>query len=288
MFFTALFSGDKMKTLYISDLDGTLLDNSAEITPASKKLLNEFISKGNYFSVATARTGATVILMLDGVEINVPIVLMNGVATYDVKEKKYVNIHSFSHKAKEQFLNEVCLQGSPGFLYCIDGDELSTFYENTKSPNAQIFINEREKKFGKKFIKVSSYRECVNNSVVYYSYSDKYEKLKPLYDKAKEIDGIRCEFYRDTYNTDFWYFEVCSDKASKYNAVQFLKEKYGFEKVVAFGDNLNDLPLFEAADESYAVENAKEDVKKHATAVIGRNTDDSVAKFLISRTVDKL
>ena len=48
-----------MKTLYISDLDGTLLDNNAEITEKSKKLLNEFLAKGNYFSVATARTGAT-------------------------------------------------------------------------------------------------------------------------------------------------------------------------------------------------------------------------------------
>ncbi len=272
-----------MKTLYISDLDGTLLNNSAEITQTSKNLLNEFIEKGNYFSVATARTGATVVLMLEGVNVNVPIVLMNGVATYDVQNHKYVNIHTFTREAKKKFLNEVCLHGSPGFLYCIDGDELSTFYENTNSPNAQIFINEREKKFGKKFTKVSSYRDCQENSIVYYSYSDTYEKLSPLYEKVKAIDGIRCEFYRDTYNPDFWYFEVCSDKASKYNAVQFLKEKYGFERVVAFGDNLNDLPLFKAADESYAVENAKEDVKKHATAVIGRNTDDAVAKFLINR-----
>ncbi len=275
-----LILGELMKTLYISDLDGTLLNNSAEITENSRKLLNEFIARGNFFSVATARTGATVVLMLEGVNINVPVVLMNGVASYDIKNKKYVNIHTFNDMAKEKFLNEVCNYGSPGFLYCIDDDNLSTFYENTNSPNAEIFINEREKKFGKKFIKVESFKECQNNSVVYYSYSDTYEKLKPLYEKTKDIAGIRIEFYRDTYHPDFWYFEVCSENASKYNAVNFLKEKYGFEKVVAFGDNLNDIPLFEAADESYAVENAKEDVKNHATAVIGKNTDDAVAVFL--------
>ena len=65
-----------------------------------------------------------------------------------------------------------------------------------------------------------------------------------------------------------------------YGNMTVLKENYGFNKVVAFGDNLNDLPLFEASDEAYAVENAKEDVKKHATAVIGRNTEDAVAKYL--------
>ena len=270
----------KMKTLYISDLDGTLLNNDVEITEKSKKLLNEFISRGNYFSVATARTGATVVQMLEGVNVNIPVVLMNGVAAYDIKAAKYVNIHTFSNEAKEQFFEEVCAYSSPGFLYCIDGDNLSTFYENTNSPNAEIFINEREKKFGKKFIKVKSFKDCQESNAVYYSYSDIYEKLNPLYEKIKKIKGLRCEFYRDTYHPDFWYFEVCSESASKYNAVKWLRENYGFERVVAFGDNLNDLPLFEASDEAYAVENAKEDVKKHATAVIGRNTEDAVAGFL--------
>lgn len=269
-----------MKTLYISDLDGTLLDNNAQISEISKRLLNKFIGRGNSFSVATARTGATVIKMLEGVKINVPAVLMNGVAIYDIEKAKYVKIHAFCEKAKKTFLDEICKSGSCGFLYCIDEDALSTFYENTNSPNAEIFINEREKKFGKKFTKVNSFRECLKNDVVYYSYSDIYEKLKPLHEKVKKIEGLRVEFYRDTYHPDFWYLEVCSEGASKYNAVKWLKENYAFEKIVAFGDNLNDLSLFEIADEAYAVENAKDDVKKHATAVIGKNTDDAVARFL--------
>lgn len=269
-----------MKTLYISDLDGTLLNNEAEITEKSKNLLNEFIAGGNYFSVATARTGATVVQMLENVNVNVPVVLMNGVAIYDTEKGKYVKVHAFSDKAKEDFFDVVCSYGSPGFLYCIDENNLSTFYENTNSPNAEEFIKEREKKFGKKFVKVKSFKDCQENNVVYYSYSDTFEKLNPLYEKVKEIEGIRSEFYRDTYHPDFWYFEVCSETASKYNAVKWLREKYNFEKVVAFGDNLNDIPLFEASDEAYAVENAKEDVKKHATAVIGKNTEDAVAEFL--------
>ena len=270
-----------MKTLYISDLDGTLLNNSAEITPESKNLLNKFISKGNYFSVATARSEATVLQMLSEVPVNVPVVLMNGVALMNAKTREYIKVEAMPDEVKDKFLKTICDYGSFGFVFCIDGG-LSTFYENTNAPNSKQFIKEREEKYGKKFTKVESFKKCKNRNIVYYSYSDKYEKIKPLYDEIIKIDGIRCEFYRDTYNPDFWYFEVCSDKASKYNAVKWLKANYGFEKVVAFGDNLNDIPLFEAADESYAVENAKADVKKCATAVIGRNTDDSVAKFLIS------
>jgi hypothetical protein len=44
--------------------------------------------------------------------------------------------------------------------------------------------------------------------------------------------------------------------------------------------NLNDLPLFRASDERYAVANAKSEVKEQATAVIGSNCEDGVAKWL--------
>jgi hydroxymethylpyrimidine pyrophosphatase-like HAD family hydrolase len=43
---------------------------------------------------------------------------------------------------------------------------------------------------------------------------------------------------------------------------------------------LNDLPLFAACDECYAMANAAQEVKDRATAVIGSNDDDGVAKWL--------
>ena len=86
--------------------------------------------------------------------------------------------------------------------------------------------------------------------------------------------------YKDIYSDDFWYLEIFSETASKYNAIQFLRQKYGFEKLVCFGDNLNDLPMFDGCDEGYAVANAKPELKERATAVIGSNTEDGVARFL--------
>lgn len=38
--------------------------------------------------------------------------------------------------------------------------------------------------------------------------------------------------------------------------------------------------MFQIADESYAVENAHEDLKKYATKVILSNDEDGVAKWL--------
>lgn len=59
-----------------------------------------------------------------------------------------------------------------------------------------------------------------------------------------------------------------------------MKEKTGADRVVAFGDNLNDIPMLQAADVAVAVENALPEVKEIADIVIGPNTDDAVAEFI--------
>ena len=38
--------------------------------------------------------------------------------------------------------------------------------------------------------------------------------------------------------------------------------------------------MFQLADESYAVQNAHEDLKKYATAIIASNDEDAVTKWL--------
>ncbi|HEX9060214.1 MAG TPA: HAD hydrolase family protein, partial [Clostridia bacterium] len=71
-----------LQNLYISDLDGTLLNSSKEVSKYSKDIINALIKDGMKFSVATARTSGTVVKILSELNINVPLVLMNGVAIY--------------------------------------------------------------------------------------------------------------------------------------------------------------------------------------------------------------
>lgn len=92
----------------------------------------------------------------------------------------------------------------------------------------------------------------------------------------KDISHV---FYKDTYS-DYWLIEAFSSQASKPAGAAFLKQFTGAQRMVAFGDNLNDLPLFADADESYAVSNALELVRRAATGVIRSNAEDAVARFL--------
>ena len=62
-----------------------------------------------------------------------------------------------------------------------------------------------------------------------------------------------------------------------------LKEDLGVERVICFGDSDNDLSMFAVADECYAPSNAKEPVKKAATAVIGHHDEEGISEFLRER-----
>lgn len=272
-----------MKTLYISDLDGTLLNADAEINDKTAQTLTTLIQKGLHFSVATARTQATVVQMLQNIPVNVPIILMNGVAIYDLQQKRYTHIEPIAKNGALALLDAIDKQLHSGFLYCIDDGHLSTYYENTDSPTAQAFIEERQKKYNKKFTKVTSFRECLSRNIVYYSIDNKKEYLEPAYDTLCRCPDLHVEFYRDIYNTEHWYLEISSANASKKNAVVRLKESGGFDRVVSFGDNLNDLPMFDVSDECYAVRNAKDEVKARATGVIAANTENGVIEFLKNR-----
>ena len=68
--------------------------------------------------------------------------------------------------------------------------------------------------------------------------------------------------------------------ASKANGILQLKETYNFDRVVTFGDAINDVPMFQISDECYAMDNACEELKSIATKVILSNNQDGVALFL--------
>lgn len=264
-------------TLYISDLDGTLLNSRAEVSEYTADTINELTASGGFFSFATARTAVTSVPITSGMNINVPVVLMNGVCVYDTAKKEYVKIEKLPSDSFLKMTEVLKKFRLSGFLFTIENDVLCTFYENLESENARKFYEERKRRYGKNFINVNDFTECAGKNTVYFSVTDRREVLDPVYELMKNIDGIHIDYYRDVYEPDFWYMEISSASASKYNAVMFLRKNYSFDRIIGFGDNYNDLPLFEACDETYAVANARDKVKEAATGVISANTENGVA-----------
>ncbi|MDR1901808.1 MAG: Cof-type HAD-IIB family hydrolase [Treponema sp.] len=78
------------------------------------------------------------------------------------------------------------------------------------------------------------------------------------------------------------FLEIMNSRVSKGRGLRVALETRGLEpsQVMAFGDEENDLPLFEGAAYSVAPSNAKETVRQAADITIGSNAEESVAAFL--------
>lgn len=90
-----------MKTLYVSDLDGTLMDARAQVSPVSRRMLNEAIAAGALFTIATARTPATVSAILQGIDMRLDAIVMTGAARWNPRTGLYSHVCHFpAHLAR--------------------------------------------------------------------------------------------------------------------------------------------------------------------------------------------
>ena len=80
------------------------------------------------------------------------------------------------------------------------------------------------------------------------------------------------------------WVDVVANDADKGSAIRRVQEAFGIsrEETAAFGDNGNDISMLEQAGYSYAVDNARDEVKAAAREVIGPMREDSVLKVLKS------
>lgn len=80
-----------MKTLYVTDLDGTLLEPDSTLAPESARLLAELTARGALITCATARTPATVQPLLAPARLHVPAIVMTGAALWDWQDKLIID-----------------------------------------------------------------------------------------------------------------------------------------------------------------------------------------------------
>ncbi len=269
-----------MKTLYISDLDGTLLQPNVELSHKSITIINELIEQGMLFSVATARSIASVKPILKNVSISVPIILMNGVCIYDLNKNDYIKVETFPKESINILLSVIRENHLKGFAYTIKDGIMSTYYEHLSTKALQDFYQERVDRYNKQFKQIDDFSSLSDEPLIYFSLLDTKEHLEPIYHIFESIPDLNCVFYKDNYSPDLWYLETYNKTASKYHAVQFLRNYLNLDTIVCFGDNRNDLPLFEASDQKIAVGNAVAELRAKADLIIGNNFDDGVATWL--------
>ncbi|MDZ4992456.1 Cof-type HAD-IIB family hydrolase [Clostridium perfringens] len=271
--------------LFVSDLDGTLLNKDQIISDYSKRELNRLINTGVNFAIATARSPATVSEILDGINIKTPVVLMNGVIIYDIENKKYIDVKEIDKGSVKEVIKILEDYNKTFFLYGIKDDYLWVYHRDFTYDFEREYYEERCNKPLKSFKKVESYLDVLeDNQIVNFVFFEKNEAMaKELFEKIMNVQGVTGNCYKDIYNEGAYFLDIYNKDASKANGIKFLADYVDHSKVITFGDGENDVPMFEIADECYALENASDDLKAIATGIIGNNNDDAVVKFLNER-----
>ena len=67
-----------MKTLYVTDLDGTLLNTHDTINPYSIEVINSLVDQGMLFTYATARSLVSASVVAKGLSTKIPVIAYNG------------------------------------------------------------------------------------------------------------------------------------------------------------------------------------------------------------------
>ena len=271
--------------LFVSDLDGTLLNKDQIISDYSKRELNKLINTGVNFAIATARSPATVSEILEGINIKTPVVLMNGVMIFDVENKKYIDVKEIDKASVKEVIKILEEYNKTFFLYGIKDDYLWVYHKDFTYDFEKEYYEERCNKPLKSFKKVESYLGVLeDNQIVNFVFFENDEAIaRELFGKIMNVQGVTGNCYKDIYNDGAFFLDIYNKDASKANGIKFLADYVEHSKVITFGDGENDVPMFEIADECYALENASDDLKAIATNVIGNNNDDAVVKFLIQR-----
>lgn len=272
---------EKGRTLYVTDLDGTLLTEKKTLSEETAACLSSWLESGRLsLSIATARSALSIGEILKVLPLNLPLILMNGVFLYDWKEKRYFSAEYLGGARAEEILKILGNFGLSPFVYSLkEKEDLEIWYETLDNPWKAVFYDQRREKQGRRFRTSAGFQKLPAPFAVYMTLMDDRERLAPAYEAVKGLEGVSSVFYPDNY-TQGWFLEIYSGRASKGSGVRKLKALCKAERVVVFGDNYNDMDMFQAADEGYAVENAVEELKAAATGVIGSNREDGVAKWL--------
>ncbi len=273
-----------MDNVYITDLDKTFLKNDLSVGAFSKEVWNDLAGQGIPLGIATARSLKKSLEFLDGLDLNAPLICLDGamVATAD---KKLIASHALSPELSNEIID---LTQKEFFI-----EPFIVGYDEDIALERFLYPKELNR-FQKQL--VSSYKNdsrlrakdrlkpLQNNLKVVYM--GEKELMIALEKRLKEVfgDSIEIKNAQDVY-FDCWFLTVLHPLGDKSHALEDVLEYLGKSDngLQVFGDSLNDIGMFQKASKAIAVANAHNEVKKHADIILKRsNEEEAVAHYLHS------
>lgn len=267
-----------MSTLYVTDLDGTLLNSSDQISQYSMETINGLVARGMQFTYATARSLVSASVVAKGLSATIPVIAYNGALIIHPATGEVISSLSFTEEEAGYVSGVLQENGANPLVYAyVDGVERVSYVAGRENEGIRRYLDVR--KGDRRFRPLADEERLYQGDIFYFTCIADREELLPLYEIFSGDERYRCTLQQELYRPEY-FLEIMPKKASKAEAIRKLKEIWHCDRVVSFGDAVNDIPMFEISDACYAVANAVPELKACATDVIGSNDEDGVARWL--------
>jgi len=270
-----------MPKLYVSDLDGTLLRSDATLSDFSRQTLARLLDGGLAFTVASARSVVAMQTLLAGLGIRLPVIELNGAMLSDLATARHQVVHAIEPALLADLYAFLRKRAHSAFLSCVDGHRDHLYYAETTNEGMAWYVKDRIAARDTRLRRVDALTACFGEAVVAVTLVERRETLEETRRAiAERFPGaVATNFFENGYSPGWFWLTLHDRRATKDQAVRELLELTGVapSDLVVFGDHWNDITMFQIA---IAVANAADELKAHATELIGTNDDDAVAKYI--------
>ena len=280
LFKTNLFKINKLPPIYITDLDHTFLRSDLSISDFSANVWNKK-AKNSIMSIATARSFQKSQELLKKIDINAPMILLDG-AIIITPERKLIDLKTINKELGDSIVNLGLQFDIEPFVIGLKDKALNESFLYPKKLNAyQEQVLQGYKNDSRMQLNPNNHTMEQNLKIVYFGYE---EQLRPLYNEIIKTLGttIEAKLSPEKYGGGY-FLTLLHPQGDKAHALTKVMEYLGRDStdMTVFGDSVNDIGMFHLAGTAVAVSNALDEVKYVADIILEHSNDeDAVAKYL--------
>ena len=269
-----------MTRLFLTDLDHTFLRDDLSLSTFSKSTWNN-MAQNHIMGIATARSYNKSEQFLQGLHITAPMILLDGSLIVS-SEKQIVDMKTLSKKIGDEIIDCGAKLGIYPIILALKDKNLNEAFLYPKQKSTYLEDLLKRYKGDDNLRECSNLKAMDNNfKLVYFAQK---EQLEELQENLKAIfkDEVKYILAPEAY-LGCYFLTILHKDADKAHGLQSVHEmmQIDYKEFTVFGDNLNDIGMFNLAHTSVAVANAHKDVKEIATFISEyTNNEDAVAKYL--------
>lgn len=260
----------------VFDMDGTALNEQKEMDKLLVEYSQEIKDAGVDLMIASGRLEFMVYNYMEELQLNTPIIGCNGgTITYrGVKEP----LHADRLPAEElqQLIAKATEMNEVFHVFTLDGlvgREVAgrLAYYNATNPNKRL--EEQVPIFvGEEYLT----REALKDAVKFLLVTKNREALETIRQFASELGFEVVESGEEL-------LDIMAKGNTKGSALEKLAQKgiIDLETTMVFGDNYNDIEMFEAAKYPIVMANATDEIKKYAYDICDTNEENGVGKYVL-------